>query len=166
IHSLVALRLFLALGCCVGMAGSSAVIRDLFAGNATARAMSMMAMVSGVAPITAPTIGGIVVAAAGWLYVFFFLAAIAVFVLVAVKKALHGTKGPDPSVSLHPKNVMRGYLRVFKERRFAIYVLTAGVATGGFFTYIAGSPFVFINLFGFTSTQYAWIFGVNSCALI
>ncbi len=166
IHALIALRFFLALGCCVGMAGSSAVVRDLFTGNEAARAMSTMMMVSGIAPITAPTVGGLVVAALGWRYVFLLLAAIAVFVLFAVKKALKGTKGPDPTVSLHPKDVILGYVHVFGKPRFAAYVACAGVVTGGFFTYIAGSPFVFINLFGFTAAQYGWIFGINSCALI
>lgn len=166
IHALVALRFFLALGCCVGAAGSSAVIRDLFAGNEGARAMSTMMMFAGVAPITAPTVGGLVVAALGWRYVFLVLAAMALLVLLAVKRVLLGTKGPDPGVSLRPRDVLRGYVHVFRQPRFALYVACAGVATGGFFTYIAGSPFVFINLFGFTAAQYGWIFGINSCALI
>ena len=70
IHALVVLRFFLALGCCVGIAGTSSVIRDRFVGNEGARAMSTMMMVSGVAPITAPTVGGLVVALMGWRYVF------------------------------------------------------------------------------------------------
>ena len=83
-----------------------------------------------------------------------------------MKWALHGTKGPDPSVSFRPTDILLGYARVFGQPRFAVYVMCAGVATAGFFTYIAGSPFVFINLFGFTAAQYGWIFGINSCALI
>jgi len=166
VDSLVALRFFLALGCCVGMVGSNAVIRDLFSGNECARALSTMAMVSGIAPIIAPTVGGLVVASLGWRCVFLLLTAIAAFVLLAVKKTLLRTKGPDPFISLRPKQVARGYLHVFGEPRFALYVTTSAVATGGFFTYISGSPFVFINLFGFTATQFGWVFGINSCALI
>ena len=166
VHALVLLRFFLALGCCVGMAGSNAVIRDLFSGNQGARALSTMAMVSGIAPIIAPTVGGLVVAALGWRYVFLLLATIALFVLIAVKGALRRTKGPDPTVSLRPKNVMLAYLSVFRERRFVIYVLASGAATGGFFTYISGSPFFFISLFGFSAAQFGWVFGINSCALI
>ena len=166
IHALVVLRFFLALGCCVGMAGSSAVIRDRFTGNEARpghvhdddgfRRRAHHRPHRG-----RPRRGSL-----GWRYVFLLLAAIAVFVLLAVHRGLKGTRGPDPTVSLHPKNVVLGYVHVFGEPRFAVYVACAGVATGGFFTYIAGSPFVFINLFGFTAAQYGWIFGVNSCALI
>jgi MFS transporter, DHA1 family, multidrug resistance protein len=34
------------------------------------------------------------------------------------------------------------------------------------FSYIAGSSFVFMKLFGFTTTEYGWIFGVNSFGII
>ena len=51
---------------------------------------------------------------------------------------------------------------MFKNRQFLVFAATAMVTTGGLFSYISGSPFVFINLFGFTATQYGWIFGVNA----
>ncbi|MGA2110243.1 MAG: hypothetical protein ABSH25_21660 [Syntrophorhabdales bacterium] len=38
--------------------------------------------------------------------------------------------------------------------------------TGGLFTYIAGSPFVYISLFGLTATQYAWAFGTNGLLFV
>jgi len=56
ISALVVLRFFLALGGCVGMAGSRAVVRDLFSGTEMARVLSTLVMVFGVAPIIAPTI--------------------------------------------------------------------------------------------------------------
>jgi DHA1 family bicyclomycin/chloramphenicol resistance-like MFS transporter len=166
IYYLIGLRLFLAMGCCVGMVGGSSVIRDLFSGREVARALSMMMTIFGVAPIIAPTIGGLIVTTLGWRFIFGVLAVIGAFVLVAIKQVIPETKGSDPSISLRPKNVMLGYLEVFKERQFVIYVLAGAAGSGGLFSYIAGSPFVYIDLFGFTATQFGWIFGVNALAIV
>ena len=166
IHALIALRFALAMGCCVGMVGSSTVVRDLFTGREVARALSMMMTIFGVAPVIAPSIGGLVVATLGWRAIFAVLGAIALLVLIAVKAALPETREPDAAVSLKPTRVALNYLQVFKERTFVIYVLASGLGSGGLFAYITGSPFVYMTLFGFSAAQYAWIFGGNGLAIV
>jgi DHA1 family bicyclomycin/chloramphenicol resistance-like MFS transporter len=59
-----------------------------------------------------------------------------------------------------------GYLKVFRERQFVIYILAGAAGSGGLFSYITGSPFVYIDLFGFTATQFGWVFGVNALAVV
>ncbi len=166
IHYLIALRLALAMGCCVGMVGSSTVVRDLFTGREVARALSMMMTIFGVAPVIAPSIGGLVVATLGWRAIFAVLGAIALLVLIAVRGALPETREPDAAVSLRPGRVALGYLQVFKVRTFAIYVLASGLGSGGLFAYITGSAFVYMSLFGFSAAQYAWLFGGNGLAIV
>ncbi|MCX5805831.1 MAG: multidrug effflux MFS transporter [Proteobacteria bacterium] len=166
INFLITMRLFLALGGCVGMAGSRAVVRDLFSGSEVARVLSALVMVFGVSPIIAPTIGGLVVAALGWRFIFLILAAIAIFVLIAICRFLRESKGPDISISLHPKNVVLEYLNVFKEPAFITYTCASSVAIGGFFSYISGSPFIYMKMLGFTVTQFGWIFSANAVGLI
>lgn len=166
IHSLIVLRFFVAVGGCVGLVGSRAVVRDLFSGREIARALSMLMMVFGVAPIIAPTIGSLVVATLGWRFIFGVLTTIAVVVLVAVARVLHETKQVDLSISLRPGNIVREYVTVIKEHVFIVYAGAAAAASGGLFSYIAGSPSVFIDLFGFSTTQFGWIYGVNACSLI
>src|SRR5690606_5872478 len=70
---LIGLRLLLALGGCVGMVASRAVVRDVFPVEDIPKAFSMLVLVMGVAPIIAPTIGGFVTAALGWRYIFIVL---------------------------------------------------------------------------------------------
>ena len=57
-------------------------------------------------------------------------------------------------------------MRLLADTRFVGYALSGGVALGGMFAYIAGSPFVFIELYGLTPTAYGWLFGVNALGLI
>lgn len=163
---LITLRFFLALGGCVGMAGSRAVVRDLFSGREIARALSALVMVFGVAPIVAPTMGGLVVKTFGWRFIFVALAAIGVAVLVALSRFLRETKGEDTSISLHPKNVVVEYLRLFREPAFVTYAFVSAAAAGGFLAYISGSAFVYMKLFGFTETQFGWMYSANAVGLI
>ena len=166
VSSLITLRFFLALGACVGMAGSRAVVRDLFSGAETARVLSALVMVFGVSPIIAPTIGGIVVASLGWRFIFLILAAIGGAVLFAIGRFLRESKGVDVSISLRPGNVALEYLNLFKEPSFVTYTFASAAAVAGFFAYISGSAFVYMKLLGFTETQFGWMYGVNAVGLI
>lgn len=166
VYYLIVLRFFLAMGCCVGMVGGNSIVRDLFSGREIAKALSLMMTIFGVAPIIAPTIGGLITAHLGWRFVFGALALIGISVLGAIVFLLPETKKADPSISLLPKEVILGYLEVFKERTFILYILAGAAGSGGLFSYITGSPFVYMNLFGFTPTQFGWIFGGNALAIV
>jgi MFS transporter, DHA1 family, multidrug resistance protein len=166
IVTLVLMRFFLALGCCVGVVAASAIVRDLFSGKEVARSLSTLMTIFGIAPIIAPSIGGIVVSVFGWRYIFGVLAVIGALVLMAVSTLIRGTKGADRSVSLHPAKVALGYLRVFRVGQFLLFAATAMAGTGGLFSYIAGSPFVFIDVFGLSAAQYGWAFGLNALLFV
>ena len=163
---LISLRLVLALGAGVGMTGSRAIVRDLFFGTEIARVMSLLMVVFGIAPIVAPSIGGIVVATLGWRAIFIVLAAIATAVLIATGKFLRESKEADPGFSLRPLNIVRQYLDVFRNRQFVTYTLASAAGMGGFFSYITGAPFVYMKLLGFTEAQFGWLYGANVLGLI
>jgi len=165
IHYLIALRFLLAVGGCVGMVGSRAIVRDLFSGAEIARAMSALMTIFSIAPVIAPTTGGLVVTLLGWRFIFLVLAVLASALLLAVS-LLDETKRTDLSVSLRPRNIIREYLGVFREREFIKYAGATGAATAGLFSFLTGSPFVFISLFGFTATEFGWILAANGCSFI
>lgn len=166
VEMLIVLRVLQALGGCAGMVISRAMVRDLFTGSEIAKAFSLLMLVMGVAPILAPTIGGFVTTTLGWRYIFVVLLLIGLSLLVIAKRVLPETREPDVSLSLHPLQVLREYLVVFREHRFATYALTGGLASAGLFAYIAGSPFVFMKLFGISEQHYGWVFGLNALGLI
>jgi DHA1 family bicyclomycin/chloramphenicol resistance-like MFS transporter len=166
IHVLVAVRFFAGFGACVGMVGSRAVVRDLFSGTEMARVLSLLMMVFGIAPIVAPTIGSFMVSAFSWQCIFLVLAAIGFLIFLAMGRFLRETKSRDASISLHPKNVMLEYVDVFRNRAFVTYGLAAAAATAGFFSYIAGSAFVYMSLLGFTETEFGLIYGGNVVGLV
>jgi len=166
ISTLIVLRFFLALGGCVGMAGSRTVVRDLFSGIEVARVLSALVMVFGVSPIIAPTIGGLVVKGFGWRFIFIILAAIGAAVLVALVRLLKESRGADTSISLHPKSIILDYMGLFREPAFVVYTFAGAAAVAGFFAYISGSSLVYMELLGFSETQFGWMYGINAIGLI
>jgi len=166
INFLIGVRLFMALGGCVGMVAARAVVRDLFPIEDTAKILSILVLVMGVAPIIAPTIGGFVNTALGWRWVFGVMAVIALALILAVRLILPETKGDDPSVSLKLSAIFPQYTVILKNRGFVIYSLAGGISYAGMYAYIAGSPFVFMEKYGFTDRSYGWAFAFNACGLI
>jgi MFS transporter, DHA1 family, multidrug resistance protein len=166
ITALIVLRFFLALGACVGMVGSSTIVRDLFKGNEIAKVLSLTATIFGVAPVIAPSIGGAIIIALGWRYVFLTLALFAAAVIIIIRGPANVARGPDPTVSLRLFDIVRRYGQTFKTKQFSLYLLLKAFTSCGFFTYLTASPFVFMNLFGFSASQYALIFGANGLAMV
>jgi len=163
---LIGLRLVLALGACVGMVAARAVVRDLFPQNETARIYSLIMLVMGLAPIVAPTLGGIIVATLGWRYIFTMLALVTVLLLAGVWWILPTIAGHGRREALHPYRALRDYGAVMTTPGFASGMLIGSFQIAGLFAYLTASPLVFMDLFGMSGPRYGWTMGCNALALV
>jgi len=166
IHALIFMRFLQALGGCAGIVSAQALVRDIFPVSKTAQAFALITLVISVSPMIAPTVGGYVTAHIGWQYVFAILATITLLILIASYFFLPKGRGADPSVSLKPKAVARNFYTVIRNPQFLVYAVTGGIASAAPFAYIAGSPSVFMNLYGLTEQQYGWVFALLAFAMI
>lgn len=166
VETLIAFRFIQALGCCVGMVAPNAMVRDLFPVAENAKIFSLLILILGVSPILAPTVGSFVVAAFGWPMVFTVLAVVTTLILGIVFFWLPESKGADRTVSLKPKPILKGYANVIKKPQFTTYAFAGAVASAGLFAYLAGSPFVFMELFDASEQHYGWIFALIAAGLI
>ncbi|MBO3276807.1 Bcr/CflA family multidrug efflux MFS transporter [Pseudomonas schmalbachii] len=164
LHWLVAARFVQALGGCAGMVVSRAVVRDLCDPVAAARAFSQLMLVMGLAPILAPLAGGVLLEISGWQSIFYCLTLFSAVAGLAIALWLPETipAGPRPPL----RGALGQYLRLFRDRSFLCYALTGGVAIAGMFAYIAGSPFVLIQLYGVPPEHYGWVFGSNAAGFV
>lgn len=165
-ESLIALRLLQALGGCVGMVASQALVRDVFPVQKTAQVFSLITLVIAVSPMIAPTLGGYVTAHLGWQWIFTVLAVITALIGLASYFLLPAGKGPNPSLSLKPGAVMGNFFLVARHPQFMVYAVAGGLAMAAPFAYIAGSPDVFMNVYGLSEQQYGWVFALLAAALI
>lgn len=162
---LIAARFVQALGGCAGMVVSRAVVRDLCDPINSAKVFSQLMLVMGLAPILAPLAGGLLLSTLGWPSIFICLTLFSFVCLLAVAKWLPETLTKDaPPAPL--SGALGQYRRLFANLPFLGYALTGGFAVAGMFSYIAGSPFVFIELYGIPTEHYGWLFGSNALGFI
>lgn len=161
IEALIAFRLLQALGGAAGTVIARAIIRDLVGGDAAARALSLLTLVMGTAPLAAPLIGGQVLIWLGWRAIFWLLAVFGLACLAAVLLAVPETNPPERRHRLSLGGMVAAYFRVLAHRRSFGCLLTAGMAFAGMFAYISGTPFVYIEVFGVPPQLYGFLFGLN-----
>jgi DHA1 family bicyclomycin/chloramphenicol resistance-like MFS transporter len=166
VEMLIFFRFIQALGGCVGMVAPSAVVRDLFPVEQSARVFSMLILILGVSPILAPTFGGYMVAAWGWKPIFFVLAIITAIILTIVFFFLPESKKADPNYSLKPAAILGNFKEVLKQKQFTTYAISGNFVSAALFAYLAGSPFVFMELHGVHQQTYGWIFALIAAGLI
>lgn len=166
VQVLIVLRFFQAIGGCVGMVAPRAIIRDMFPVEESAKIFSYMILILGVSPIIAPTAGSYIITHFGWHAIFIILTVLAVLLLVAVVIWLPESKQPDPNYSLQPKPILSSFWIVLQQPQFFIYAVTGAISSAGLFAYLAGSPYVFMELFGTTEQQYGGIFALIAAGLI
>ena len=142
------------------------VVRDLHTGAEAARLMSLLMLVFSVSPILAPLAGSGVIALTGWRGVFWVVALAAVAGMLLVRGALAETRSDAERVDSSLGSALRGYGVLLRDRHFLGLVFIGAFAMAGFFVYLAGSPFVLINHYGLSPTQYSLAFGLNAAAFI
>lgn len=166
IGSLIGLRFVQALGGCAGMVIARSVVRDCFDERDSARMFSWLILVMGLAPITAPLIGGQLLAAFGWRVIFWILAGFGLLCLMMVLFLLPETLPVERRARTGLGRAVQIYGQLLADRRFMGYALTGGFVSASMFAYISGSPFVVIELYGVAPQHFGWIFGTNALGLI
>lgn len=165
IELLFALRVLQGLTAAAGMVLSQAMVRDLYRGSTMATFISRLFLVVGVAPILAPTLGAQVLHFGTWRTIFLVLAG---FGLVLVALALVFVRETLPAERRSPlrlRSILGSYGILARDRRYVGLVLTACTAMGALFAYIASATFVFQDLYGMSTQQYAFVFAGAAGAL-
>lgn len=166
IDTFIALRFVQAVGSCSAAVASMTMVRDLFPVEDSPKIFSLLLLVLGLSPMLAPTIGGYVITAWGWHSIFTILAILGFAVLMASRFGLPHTKKADPSISLKPKPILTAFASVLKHPQFYTYAVSGAVAFSGLFTYVAGSPILFMDIFKVSGEVYGWIFALMSVSFI
>lgn len=158
IEILLLCRLFQAFAVC-GMVLSRAIVRDTAEPADAASRLGYVMMCMTVAPMLGPMVGGILDGIYDWRASFYMMAAFGAVTIIIVYKDL-GETNPYKSSSMLAQ--IKAYPEVIKSRRFWGYSLTAAFASGAFFAFIGGGPFVSTEILGLSPTLYGIYFGILS----
>ena len=159
-ENLLIWRFIQALGGASATVIGRAIIRDIFTVGETARALSLMHLVTMIATLAAPLLASYVLLIGTWRWLFAGLFAYsAVLLCLTVLKIPETHQGSSRKSSISA--VYLAYLRIMGEIRALGYILCMSICFAGMFAYLTVSSFVFIDYFGLTPQKYAWVFSLN-----
>lgn len=164
------IRQFVAARFLQGVAGSGGIVisrsvaTDKFAGRELARMLALIGAINGIAPVVAPIIGGTFTDAIGWRGIFCILLALGC-VLLAGSFRLGESLPAERRSAVAWSDIFRSFGKTLRNRRYRAYVLQLGFAQGVLFAYIASSPFIMQEHYGFTAFQFSICFAVNAIAI-
>ena len=142
-----------------GLALSRAVVRDMVAGDAAASRIGYVTMGMSVVPMIAPILGGLIDEAAGWRAVFVVLGAAGAGMLWLTYADM-GETAAGGGTSLRAQ--VANYPVLARSGRFWGYALAMTFASGAFFAYVGGAPFVGEQVFHMTPAEVGYWFAAPS----
>ncbi|MFE9168212.1 multidrug effflux MFS transporter [Streptomyces kebangsaanensis] len=166
VEVLIAFRLLQGLSGAAGIVIARAVVRDLYDGVAMARFFSTLMLISGVAPVVAPLIGGQILRVTDWRGVFVVLTVVGALLAAVVWARLPETLPPAERHSGGIGGTLGSMRQLLADRAFTGYLLTGGFAFSALFAYISASPFVIQEIYGASPQTFSLLFGLNSIGLI
>jgi MFS transporter, DHA1 family, multidrug resistance protein len=157
IWALILGRIVQSAGGAAGMTVSRAMVRDLFDRDRSATVLANLTMAMVVAPMMAPAIGGVLIDQLGWRSVFAFVGAIGIVVAVLAFRRLPETqKARVPFAGI--TGMLAGFLRLLRSPMFSAYAFQAAFSLSAFFAFLAGAPYVMVDVLGRPATEYGLYF--------
>ena len=139
-----------------GFVLTRAVVRDMVAQDKAASMIGYVTMGMSVVPMIGPVIGGMLDKAFGWQASFAMLGIAGVAVLALTWSDL-GETATNRAGSL--RDQARQYPELLKSQQFWGYCLASAFASGSFFAYLGGAPFVGTNVFHMDAATLGFYFG-------
>lgn len=135
------------LGASAGVAISRAIVRDLFQGRQSARIMNMIGLVLAIGPAVAPTIGGLVLMAAGWRAIFLLMVGFGIAIVLVTATAMRETVTRDLG-RLRPRALVASYAAVLGNRRFRLAAGVLACTLGSIYAQATFLPFILMDRVG------------------
>lgn len=157
-------RFMQGLGGSGGIVLSRSVSTDCYSGRELAKTLAVIGAVNGIAPVTAPVVGGLVAESVGWQGIFWILFGIGAVLLsmcIVFRESL-----PDEQRHKGPVlSLMKSFPLLLKSRYFKVYVLMFGFSNGVLFSYISSASFIIQDYFGFSELMFSVVFGINALGI-
>ncbi len=166
IEVFIALRFFQGFVASAGLVISRAIVRDSYSGVEMTKFVSLLAMISNIAPLISPVAGSAVTSYTSWIGVFIFLGLLGMFLSGVTVWGVKETLPVEQRVSSSFTEVLRNYKNLLQDRTFMGYALVTGILFAGVFAYVAGTPFIYQNIYGVSPLMFSILFAINGGAIM
>ncbi len=147
---LISGRVVQALGVCATSVLSRAIARDLFDGEALARALSLIMVAMAAAPGFSPLLGGAFNSWLGWQSTFAFVGVLAVVLAVHYEVKLGETHATDKRSTISVSAILGTYWQLLSDRRFIAPALAVSLVLGALYAFFAMAPAILMTGFHFS----------------
>jgi DHA1 family bicyclomycin/chloramphenicol resistance-like MFS transporter len=161
IDQLIAARLFQALGGGAASVLARAVVRDLFAPAEAIRQLSLMAVITTIAPLLAPMAGSVLLVWFGWRGPFGALLVWGMVAFALVWWMLPESLPPERRAAMSTGAAFAAYARLLQSRYALALLATGGMGFAAMFAYITAGPYYFIAYRQLSPEGYSLLFGAN-----
>jgi len=167
IEMLTAMRMLQAVGATAGPVLGRAAIRDVHGARGAARMLGYVMGAFGLFAIIGPFLGGVLVDAFDWRAAFIGMAGFGFSAALSCWLLFPETR-PDAEVRDRAsfRQLLRTYAKLLSTRQVLMFVVAGGLMQGAFFAWLAGSPFIIMNLFGYSGTAYGLILPITLVGFI
>ncbi|MEU8877146.1 multidrug effflux MFS transporter [Streptomyces javensis] len=145
-----------------GIVVSRAVVADLFDDRALPLVFSRLGAITAAAPVLAPLAGGALLLAVSWRYVFAVLAVMGLLLSLGVWRWIPESHPPHARLTGGMTASLRAIGEVAAQRAILAPVLALACGGAAVFAYIAGTTFVFQDIYRLSPALSSLVYGVNA----
>lgn len=161
IDQLIALRFFHGLAAAAASVVINALMRDIYPKEEFSRMMSFVMLVTTVAPLLAPMIGGAVLVWLSWHAIFWILAIAALLASLMIFFFISETLPVERRQPFHIRTTLGNFATLFRHKRVLSYMLASGFSFAGMFSFLSAGPFVYIELNHVLPQNFGYYFALN-----
>lgn len=166
VEAFTVLRFVQGLSAAAGLVISRAVVRDVFSGDAAATFFSRLVLLSGLAPMLGPVLGGQLLLLGPWPILFVVLGVAGALSFVLVWFVLPESLAPERRERVRLTQQLRLFGGLLRDARFIGPTLTLSLNFAMSFTYISTFSFVSQSQFDATAQQFSLVFAVTTLGMI
>jgi MFS transporter, DHA1 family, multidrug resistance protein len=156
VYQLIIARILQATGAGAAMAVNLAIVKDVFPGKKRESTLALAAVLNGMIPVIAPSIGSIIIRFSSWRGIFGLLVVIGILVFIFVLFLKETNK--DFSAESTFKTTLRLFV-VLKNPHFYRLVIVFSIVSIPLLAFIGVSSFIFTQRFRLSALEYSIYFG-------
>jgi MFS transporter, DHA1 family, multidrug resistance protein len=161
IEMLIVARIVQAAGGTAGLSLGRTVVRDLAPTDTAASMIGYVTMGMVIAPLLAPTIGGLLDERFGWPAIFWVCASLGILSFTLNLTMLPETR-PKESMGQTSREVLIRSAQLLRNRQVMGYALGSGFTSAVFFTFLGAAPYLVIEVLKLPKTTYGlWFIALS-----
>lgn len=161
IEQLIWMRFLHGLAAAAASVVINALMRDIYPKEEFSRMMSFVMLITTVAPLVAPMVGGAVLVWYSWHVIFWILAAAALLASAMIFFFIHETLAPEMRQKFNLRTTVGNFATLFRHKRVLSYMLASGFSFAGMFSFLSAGPFVYIELNHVSPQHFGYYFALN-----